>query len=107
MRLFAFILALTLFVLTSCIRLQPRPHTLGTSAPPGVCDKLARQVLGFNIASVAAGVLNGGATLAGTLWNNTLGRYLLGGGAILLGGIGASLGYAATFYAALYHRSCP
>ncbi len=105
-RFFAVILLVALFFLAGCIRLQPRRHTLAASAPPAVCDKLARQVLGFNLASVAAGILNGGATLAGTLWDNQLGHYLLGGSAILFGGIGASFGYAATFYAAKYHQEC-
>lgn len=106
MRIVALILVAALFILTGCIRFQPRPHVLAASAPPAVCSKLATRVLAFNLASVAAGVVNGGATLAGTLWDNTLAHYLFGGGSILFGGIGASFGYAATFYAAKYHSEC-
>jgi hypothetical protein len=98
--------AVVALLLAGCIRLQPRQHVLAASAPPVVCDKLAQKVLAFNLASVAAGVVNGGATLVTTLWDNTLARYLFGGTSILFAGIGASFGYAATFYATKYHQVC-
>lgn len=105
-RLIVLMLVAALFVLSGCIRLQPRTHVLAASAPPAVCNKLATKVLAFNLASVAAGVVNGGATLAGTLWDNQLAHYLFGAGSILFAGVGASFGYAATFYATKYHQEC-
>ncbi len=105
-RVIALILVVTLFVLTSCIRLQ-REHRLGALAsppPPEVCAKLASRALWMSLSAIGAGGVGSASTAISGDITDTAPHWSLvgiGAGMSILGGV---FGYLGTYWAAQYNR---